>query len=71
MKVLNLGKLPLLILIAAAVFVAVVGWATLAAGPADPARSGQPGGIQVTSPAGVAPITQVSPRSNIGECRQS
>ena len=41
-------------LMAAAVFLVVVGWVSLAGGPAEPATSGHPGVIEVTSPTGVA-----------------
>ena len=41
-------------LMVAAVTLAVVGWALLASGPADPAPSVKPDGIEVISPAGVA-----------------
>ena len=54
MKALSFGNFRFLALLAAAVALAVVGWALLAGGPAKPAVSVEPDGIQVISPAGVA-----------------
>ena len=54
MKALTAGKFRFLALLAAAVTLAVVAWALLASGPAQPAAPGQPDGIRVISPAGVA-----------------
>ena len=54
MKALSLGNFRFLALMVAAVTLAVVAWALLASGPAEPAVSGQPDGIQVISPDGVA-----------------
>lgn len=54
MRALSFGNFRFLALVVAAVTLAVVGWALFAGGPAEPAVSSQPDGIQVISPAGVA-----------------
>ena len=54
MRALSLGNFRFPALLVAAVTLAVVGWALLAGGPAEPAAPVEPGGIQVISPDGVA-----------------
>ena len=53
MKGLTASRFQFLALFAAAVIVAVVAWAVVAGGPAEPATSGE-NRIEVFSPAGVA-----------------
>ena len=54
MGALTLGNFRFLALLVAAVTLAVVAWALLAGGPAEPAAPVERDGIQVISPAGVA-----------------
>ena len=54
MGALTLGNFRFLALLVAAVILAVVAWALLAGGPAEPAAPDHPDGIQVISPDGVA-----------------
>ena len=56
MKALTLGKFRFLALLWTAVALAVVAWALLAGGPAEPAAPEEPGGIRVNSPSGVATL---------------